>query len=121
MSLGLVFLLTAVSFVSLKGSRVVMTLFAIELGAGPFATGMLFALYGLAPFLFAVSAGRIADRVGNHAVIYFGLAGYALALALPAAFPSLTVLFLATPLVGLTSMIFIVATQNLVGVLSTPE
>ena len=121
MNIAFLLLLTAVMFVSLKGARVLMTLFALELGAGPFATGLLFALYGLFPFLFAVYAGRIADRLGNHVLIYAGLAGYAVALALPAFFPSLPVLFMSSPLVGLTSMFFIVATQNLVGVMSSPE
>lgn len=121
MSIAFLLLLTAVLFVSLKGARVLMTLFALELGAGPFATGLLFALYGLFPFLFAVYAGRIADRLGNHVLIYAGLAGYAVALALPGFFPTLPVLFVASPLVGLTSMFFILATQNLIGVMSPPE
>jgi len=118
MAIALVLLLSAVTFVSLKGSRVLMTLLAVELGAGPFAIGMLFAVYGLFPFLFAVYAGRIADRFGNHTLIYAGLAGFALALALPALVPSLAMLFIAAPLIGFTSMLFIVAMQNLVGVLS---
>jgi len=121
MAIALVLLLSGVTFISLKGGRVLMTLYAIELGAGPFATGMLFAVYGLVPFLFAVSAGRIADRVGNHVLMYVGLAGFAVTLTLPALFPSLTVLFVVSPLVGFTSMLFIVAMQNLVGVLSRPE
>lgn len=118
MAIALVLLLSAVTFVSLKGSRVLMTLFAVEFGAGPFATGMLFAVYGLFPFLFAVYAGRIADRLGNHTLMYAGLAGFAITLALPALVPSLPMLFIASPLIGFTSMLFIVAMQNLVGVLS---
>ena len=121
MGISLVLLLSAVSFVSLKGSRVLMTLFAVDLGAGPFETGMLFAVYGLVPFLFVVSAGRLADRFGNRALMYAGFAGFACALTLPALLPTLPVLFVASPLIGLTSMVFIVALQNLVGVLSAPE
>ena len=120
MAIALVLLISAVTFVSLKGSRVLMTLFAVDLGAGPFATGMLFAVYGLIPFLFVVYAGRIADRLGNHTLIYAGLAGFAATLALPALVPSLGMLFLAAPAIGFTSMLFIVAMQNLVGVLSEP-
>lgn len=120
MAIVLVLLLSAVTFVSLKGGRVLMTLYAIELGAGPFATGMLFAVYGLVPFLFAVSAGRLADRLGNHTLMYVGLAGFAVTLALPPLVPSLPMLFVVSPLIGFTSMIFIVAMQNLIGVLSEP-
>jgi len=121
MGISLVLVLSAVTFVSLKGSRVLMTLFAVDLGAGPFQTGMLFAVYGLVPFLFVVSAGRLADRLGNHLLMYAGFAGFTCALALPALYPSLTFLFIASPLIGFTSMIFIVALQNLVGLLSVPD
>jgi MFS family permease len=121
MGIGLVLFLSAVTYICLKGGRILMTLYAIELGAGPFATGMLFAVYGLIPFLFVVHAGRIADRIGNRVLMYAGFAGFAAALTLPALFPSLPALFVTSPLIGLTSMIFIVASQNLVGVLSRPE
>jgi MFS family permease len=121
MGIALVLLLSAVTFISLKGSRVLMTLFAVELGAGPLETGMLFAAYGLIPFLFVVHAGRIADRIGNRVLMYAGFTGFAISLTLPALFPSLPLLFVSSPLIGFTSMIFIVASQNLVGVLSQPE
>jgi MFS family permease len=120
MAIALVLFISAVTFVSLKGCRILMTLFAVELGAGPFATGVLFAVYGLIPFLFVIYAGRIADRLGNHLLIYAGLAGFAGTLALPALVPSLGMLFVAAPAIGFTSMLFIVAMQNLVGVLSQP-
>jgi MFS family permease len=120
MATALVLLISAITFVSLKGSRVLMTLFAVELGAGPFTTGLLFAVYGLIPFLFVIYAGRIADRLGNRTLIYAGLSGFAGTLALPALLPSLGMLFFAAPLIGLTSMLFIVAMQNLIGVLSQP-
>ena len=121
MAIALVLLISGVTFISLRGGRVLMTLFAVDLGAGPFATGMLFAVYGLAPFLFAVYAGRVADRVGTHVLMYAGLAGFAATLALPPLFPSLPALFVVSPLIGFTSMLFIVAMQNLVGVLSEPQ
>lgn len=121
MGIALVLLLSTVSFVSLKGSRVLMTLYAVELGAGPFEAGMLFAVYGLIPALFVVHAGRIADRIGNRALMYAGFIGFTFSLLLPTLVPSMTLLFVASPLIGFTSMIFIVAHQNLVGVLSQPE
>lgn len=121
MPIALVLLLSAVTFVCLKGARVLMTLFALDLGAGPFATGMLFACYGLVPALLVVHAGRIADRFGNRVLMYVGFAAFACALSLPALVSTLPMLFIASPLIGVTSMIFIVCTQNLMGTLSTPE
>ena len=118
MAIALVLFLSAVTFVSLKGGRVLMTLFAIDLGAGPLQTGLLFAAYGLVPALLVVHAGRIADRIGNRVLMYVGFTAFACALTLPALVPTLPMLFVATPLIGFTSMIFIVCTQNLIGVLS---
>jgi MFS family permease len=119
MPIRLILLLSTVTFVSMKGSRVAAALFAIELGAGPFATGLIFALYGLGPFLLAVYAGRIADRVGSRVLMYWGLGGFTASLVLPSVLPSLPALFTAAALWGITSMIFVVATQNLIGLLST--
>ena len=121
MPIALVLALSAALFVPMKGARIVMTLFAVDLGAGPLETGLLFALHGLFPFLFSVVAGRVADRIDNRVLMYWGLAGYALVLTLPFFVPRLYVLFVTAALAGLATMLFVVATQNLVGVLSTPE
>ncbi len=121
MPLALVLLITTTVFVSLKGQRVLSTLFGVELGASAFQMGILFAMNGIFPFLLAVSAGRIADRVDNRLLMYGGLAGYAACMLLPFFFPVLPVLFAAVALAGLSSMLFVVATQNLLGVLSTAE
>lgn len=118
MPINFVLLLSSALFVSLKGSRVLVTLFAVDLGASPLEVSVLFALHGLFPLLLAVSAGRIADRYDNRILIYCGLGGYATSLSLPFFFPALTTMYFSVALGGLTSMMFVVATQNLVGQLS---
>jgi MFS family permease len=118
MPLAIVLVLSSVSFISTKGYRVLATLFAVKLGAGPFETGVLFALWGVFPFLLSVYAGRLADRFDNRLLMYYGLTGFTLSLALPFVFPVLPALYISAALGGLTSMLFVVATQNLVGVLS---
>jgi MFS family permease len=121
MPLTLVLTLSSIVFVSLKGQRVLSTLFGVELGASPLQMGMLYAMNGLFPFLLVVIAGRIADRLDNRVLMYAGLAGYTGCLLLPYFFPVLPVLFVSVALAGLSSMLFVVATQNLLGVLSTGE
>jgi MFS family permease len=121
MPLVLILALSSITFITMKGSRILMTLFAVDMGAGPLVTGILFALYGLFPFLLAIAAGRIADRFDNRLLMYWGLGSYTVSLILPFFFPSLTMLFIVAPLWGLTSMLWVVATQNLVGVLSTSD
>ncbi len=121
MGISLVLLLSTTVFVTLKGSRVLSTLFAVDLGAGPLETGFLFAMNGLFPFLLSVHAGRIADRFDNRMLMYCGIAGCSLCLLLPVLFSVLPVLYVAVALGGFSSMLFVVATQNLVGALSPPE
>ena len=48
------------------GSRVVMALFAIKLGASPFEIGIMIALYSVPPLCLGVYTGRITDRYGVH-------------------------------------------------------
>lgn len=117
----LVLTLTTVFFIAMKGNRVVVTLFAVDLGAGPFQTGVLFALHGLFPFLLAISAGRIADRFDNRVLMYWGVGVYAAAQLLPFLWPGLPALYLCAAIGGFTSMLFVLATQNYIGALSAPE
>jgi MFS family permease len=121
MPIAVVLALSSISFVSSKGYRVLATLFAVNLGAGPFETGVLFALWGVCPFLLSVYAGRLADRFDNRRMMYYGLWGFTASLALPWLFPNMLALYVSAATGGLTSMIFVVATQNLVGVLSGPD
>jgi MFS family permease len=121
MPLALLLVLISIAFITMKGSRILMTLYAVDLGAGPFETGILFALYGLFPFLLAIAAGRLADRFDNRLLIYWGLGSYTASLVLPYFFPSMAILYVVAPLWGFTSMLWVVATQNLVGVLSSTE
>jgi len=119
--IALVLLLMLGAQVTSKGSRVLTTLFAVDLGAGPLETGLLFALHGLFPALFSVYAGRIADRVDNRVMFYWGLGAYAATIVLPYFYPSLWMLYLQAALGGITSMVYILAAQNLIGLLSKPQ
>ncbi|MGH7186009.1 MAG: MFS transporter, partial [Pseudomonadota bacterium] len=86
---------------SFMGSRVLMSLHAIELGASAAAIGMLIALYGLGPLLLSVYAGKVVDRVGSFRPIFFGLIGLAAGLAIPWLFPTFAVLCVAALLLGI--------------------
>jgi len=121
MPIVLVLFITSAVFISMKGSRVLGTLFAIELGASPFAIGMLFALHGLCALLFSVYVGRIADRIDNRVLLYWGLGGLTATMSLPYFMPVLPVLYIAVFLGGIANMLIVVASQNLIGLLSAPE
>ena len=118
--IALVLILSAVFFVAMKGNRILVTLSAVDLGAGPFQTGVLFALHGIFPLLLAVSAGRIADRFDNRVLMFAGLSAWGLAMLPPFFWPGLPSLYLSAAFAGFTSMLFVLATQNYMGALSTP-
>lgn len=89
MKLVLVVLLAAFTSTSVFGSRVVVSLSALHLGASPAIVGMIMSLYFLPPVLLSMSMGRLVDRAG----VAVPMALVALVLitghVLPAAWPSL--------------------------------
>src|SRR3989441_12778438 len=84
MSVSFVILLSVLSSIAHRGSKVLVSLAALQLGANSFMVGVLAALYAVFPLLLAVYAGRISDRVGVRYPILFGTATMACGLALPA-------------------------------------
>lgn len=85
MAFYLIVLVTVLTQISYKGSKVLISLYAIELGANPFTNGLLFAMYAVFPALLAVYAGRVSDRFGFRAPMlsYSMLVAALTCLALP--------------------------------------
>ena len=104
----------------LSGSRVTVSLAALDKGATPLTVGVLMALYALLPMVLAVSAGRFSDRVGVRQPMLFGTTAIAVGAALPIAFPGLPILFASAAILGTGFMIFQVAAQNVTGELGGP-
>lgn len=103
------------------GSRVTITLFAIQQHASPATVGMLMSLLALFPTLLAVPLGRSSDRIGARTPALIGSAGVALGLLLPACFPNLGTLFAAVLLLGTAFTFYQVAIINVVGALGEPK
>ena len=104
----------------LAGSRVVVSLNALSLGASPFTVGILMSLYALLPMLFAVMAGRLSDRFGTRRPMLVGSAVIGVGATLPFAVPGLPMLYASATLVGVGFMAFQLATQNAAGELGGP-
>src|SRR5258708_39344949 len=86
MTLYVVMLLTLLNSIAQRGSKVVVSLYALELGAGAAAVGVLAALFAVFPLLLAVQAGRISDRYGVRMPIALGGLAIAAGLVLPLIF-----------------------------------
>ena len=115
MSIYLTCLLAILNQVAVKGSKMLVALYAIELGASPLAIGALVSTYAVFPLVLAVYAGRVSDRRGVRGPMMIGSLGMAAGLALPAVFPALPALFLSSALIGTAALFFHVSVHNLVG------
>jgi MFS family permease len=113
--------LTFFSFVGLSAARVVLTLYALELGASASLVGLLGGLLFLFPLLLSWPVGSLADRAGARGLLLFSAVCGLVALLLPGFVPSLPALFAAAALTGLALAFYHVTLQNLIGTLSHPE
>ncbi len=122
MSIYLVLFAVLLNMSAFRGSKVLVSLFALELGAPQIMLGIIVALYSLCPMLLALYAGKLTDRIGVRWPLMLGSLGIAVSLVLPGAMPSLTMLYLSALLIGGSHVFYNVAVQNLIGMLSTtPE
>lgn len=117
MNLALVLLLQLFNHTCFKGSKVLLTLFALHLGASPFLAGVLFAMYSVLPALLSVLAGRFSDRVGYRAPMLAGTAGMAAGMLVPWLAPGIPALLASALLIGGCYIFYTVAVQHLVGTL----
>jgi MFS family permease len=105
----------------LTGSRVTVSLYALSLGSSPFVVGTLMGLYAFLPMLLGVAAGRLSDRIGVRKPMLVGSCGVAIAAALPCFMSGIVPLFVTTALLGVSFMLFQVATQNATGMFGLPS
>ncbi len=115
MAIYLTVLLAIFNQTALKGSKMLVALYAIELGASPFAIGMLISMYAVFPVVLAVYAGRLSDRSGVRPPMVLGSLGMAAGLLLPVFLPSMATLFVSSALIGMATLFFHVSMHNLVG------
>jgi MFS family permease len=101
------------------GSRVVASLLALNLGAGPLLIGVLIASYSVFQLAFALIVGRISDRHGSRWPMLGGAVTFCAGLVIPAVWPVLPALFVSAPLIGIGFVFFNVAVQSLAGTLDT--
>lgn len=112
-----VIVLSLLTHTAYKGSKVLMSLSALDLGANEFFVGVLFSTYALFPLLLSVYAGKISDRIGFRLPMLFGTIGLLAGLSLPFFVPRLEALYVAAGLIGFCYIFYTVAVQHLIGTL----
>jgi MFS family permease len=115
MRLHLIVLMCTLSHAGFAGSRVAISLYALELGAAPLTIGVLMALYAICPLLLAVYVGRLADRVGPRLPMLIGTIGVTAGLLLPAIFPGMAALYVTALVLGSTFHFFFITVQGIAG------
>jgi len=103
------------------GSKVVLSLFALELGANQFTVGVLAALYALMPLALGIYSGRLADTRGMRLPLAIGAACTGLAMLTGFLWQSLLGLVAVSILVGAGFVFFNVSIQNLTGAYGEAE
>ncbi len=121
MSIWIVMLMVVCNMLAYKGSKIIVTLFSIELGVSQALIGVLVALYSLFPMILAIYAGKLTDRLGVRWPMVIGSCGIALGLTLPYWFPSAITLYLQAALVGAAHVFYNVSVQNLIGSIGTAD
>lgn len=102
---------------ALSGSRVAVSLAALEMGASTFAIGLLLSFYSLLPMFLSVPGGRWVDRVGMPLPMLAGSGLLVFGVVVPFLAWDLGGLYLASVTIGLGFMTFHVAVQKAAGVL----
>ncbi|MEW6335442.1 MAG: MFS transporter [Thermodesulfobacteriota bacterium] len=121
MPLYLTFALALSIMTIVQAGRVLLTLYALALGAQPFAVGLLAAAFSVLPMLLSWQIGRFTDRFGSRWPLLFGTVGGACGMLLPYFVSGLPAIFAAGVMNGLLFAFSGSSLQNLVGLLSRPE
>jgi len=114
-------ILNALAHLAFVGCRMTTTLFALQLGASPATVGALMSLFALLPMILSVSAGRLIDRVGPRRPLANAFAALAFAAVLPFAFPSVSILYVSSTLLGTAFMYVHIAMNSVFGAHGSPE
>ena len=121
MSIYFAFALTLFTFLPVNAARVLLALYALDLGAQPLAVGFLTATFSVFPMLLAVVAGKVTDRVGSRWPVLGGTVIVFCGMLVPYFARGLTALYVAAAMNGLAFAFFSVSLQNLIGLISTPK
>ena len=120
-SINFTFALTLFNITVVHAGRVLLSLYALDLGARPFTVGIIMSLCSALPLLLSWQVGKLSDRFGSRWPLMFGAAGSACGMLVPYFFHGLAALYVGALTNGLLFAFSSVAQQNLVGLLSPPE
>lgn len=113
--------LLVLGHVAFAAGRFTLTLQAVALDASPLAIGLVMGLLMVVPMFLAVQTGRWSDRMGHQKPAMVGLGMAAAGALLPAWWPSIASLCVASVLLGTGYMLAHVAVNNAIGQQAPPD
>lgn len=113
--------MSVLSQAGFSGSRVAVSLYALELGADQFTVGVIIGLYAICPMLLAIYIGRFADRTSPRLPVIAGSIALVAALVLPSLAGGLLALAVAAFVLGLAHLVFSIPIDALVGGIGGPD
>src|SRR5688500_799478 len=115
MTIYLIVLMAFLSQAGFSGSRVAVSLHALQLSSNELAIGAVIALYALCPMLLSIAIGRFADRLPPRRLVLAGSVAMTAALLLPPFLPHLAALCVAALVLGFFHQVFSLPIEALVG------
>lgn len=109
------------NFIGLVSARVVLSLYALDLGASASAVGVLAGMFYMFPLLLSFPVGSWADRSGPRGPLLVGSLCGTAALLIPWFVREVPAFYFAAALSGLGLAFTHVTLQNLMGTISRPE
>ncbi|HEX2827301.1 MAG TPA: MFS transporter [Burkholderiales bacterium] len=121
MPIAVALALTFIAFTALNAARVLLSLYALTLGAPASSVGVLGGMFYVFPLLLSWPIGALSDRIGPRRLLIVGAVAGTGALLLPYFVRQVGAFYAAAALSGLSIAFYHVTLQNLVGTLSTPQ
>ena len=119
MNVYLILLIVLCNTTCMRASGILVSLFALDLGAEQYVIGLLIALYALFPALLAVYSGRLSDRIGPRTPMIAGSLGAVAGLLIPYVWQTMPALYASAALFGISFIFYHVSVQNLLGAISS--
>jgi predicted MFS family arabinose efflux permease len=121
MALNLNYALMLLCFSSINSARLLLSLYALHLGAQPTAVGILYATFFAFPLVLSWPIGVLSDRMGTRWLLLAGTICGACGMLIPYFFGNMAAIFIAGITIGLAFSFYKVLLENLVGLLSKPH
>ncbi|WP_017754702.1 MFS transporter [Calidifontibacillus oryziterrae] len=113
--------ISLIYMVGMMGTRPLIPLLAVELGANSINVGFIVALFPLLPFFTAIKAGIFIDKIGYKRPLIVSIIFGSIALILPFWFDNLLFIYFSQIIAGFAQLVFVVAAQAYSGRKSNPE